>query len=76
MRTSTPTIGLRCGIQRRSLLQKQWNHGPGQFIALIFPFDELAARQRHRIVGWNHLVEDGLKNLAEPFTSLLPIRQR
>jgi hypothetical protein len=76
VRATTTVVGMRRCFQSRSLLQKQRNHGAGQFLALVFPFDEFAARQGHRLIGWNHLVEDGMKNLAEPFTSLLPIRQR
>jgi len=63
-------------FQRRPLFQKHRHQRAIYFVAQILPFDKLAARQRHRLVGWNHLVEDGLKNLAEPFTCLLPIRQR
>jgi len=74
---ATPTvIGMSRVFQSRSFFQKQRDHGAGQFIALVFPVDELAAHQRDRLIRRNHFVEGGLKNLAEPFTSLLPIRQR
>jgi len=72
-----PTIVHLCrGFQRRAFLQKQRHHGACQFLALVFPFHELAALQRHRFIRRNHFVQQGLKNLAEPFASLLSICQR
>jgi hypothetical protein len=76
MGTATAAVGLGTGLQGRTLFQKHRHQRAIHLIAHVFPFHELAARQRDRLVGGNHLVEDGLKNLTEPFPSLLPIRQR
>jgi hypothetical protein len=76
MRARTPAVGLRAGRQGRTFFQEDRHQCAVHFVAEILPFDELAARQRHRLISGDHLVEDGLKDLAETFTRLLPIRQR
>jgi hypothetical protein len=76
VRAVPATISLGAGFQGRAFLKEDRNQGAIHLVAHILPIHELAARQRHRFVHGDHLVENVLKNLAEPFTSLLPIRQR
>ena len=76
MWAAAAAIGLGRRLQRRSLFEKHRNQGAIDLVGQVLPLDELFPRQRHRFIRGNHFVEDGLKDLTEPFTGLLPIRQR
>ena len=76
MWAAAAAIGLGRRLQRRSFFQEGGNQGAIDLVGQVLPLDEFLSRQRHRFIRGNHFVEDGLKDLTDPFTGLLPIRQR
>jgi hypothetical protein len=71
------TLGLRRGIQRRTLFQEHRDQRPVHFVGQVLPLNELwAAGEGDGLIGWNHFVENGLEGVTEPLAGFLPIRQR